>query len=1120
MNGRMRSILCIGALFLLFAITATAWGASGTPLWTDNGVGVRTGEENPAINPQITSDGAGGAVITWRDWRSGRWDIYAQRINSSGIPLWTGDGLGVRNASPFDAYGPQITSDGAGGAIVTWEDYRSGIKTDIYAQRINSSGNCLWTADGLGVRTAAADRAIYPQITSDGAGGAIIVWQDYRSGSKSDIYAQRVNSSGIPLWTADGVGVRTAAPNDVYHPQITSDGDGGAVIAWQDHRSGSTWDIYAQRINANGNCLWTADGVGVRTAAANNARYPQITSDGAGGAVIAWEDYRSGSKWDIYAQRINANGTTLWTADGVGVRTASMFDAAKSRITSDGAGGAVIAWEDGRSGSKWDIYAQRINASGTCLWTADGVGMRPTEASDARYPQITTDGVGGAVIVWQDYRSSRSGIYAQRINANGTCIWTADGVEVREPASTIAQSPQIDSDGSGGAVIAWDDERSGITNKVDIYAQRIKATYTITAGAGTGGCIGPAGVLIVEHGVDQAYAITPDAGCHVADVLVDGVSQGPLTSYTFEGVTADHTIEASFAVNTYDINASVFYTGHGTVDPGSQAVGWGADAVVDLVPDPGYHAAYILDNGAPVAVADPYVITGVAEDHSVIAFFARNTYTLQTGVAGQGEVAANPDESEYEEGTEVTLTAEPAPGWHFAGWSGDLAGSANPASLVMDADKDVTASFEADFFSYFAEGCTHEGFQEYLCLANPDDTDAGVTLTYLFADGTTQSQALTIPASSRVTVDVNAAVGAGRDVSVKVQSGAPIVAERPMYFDYGGSWAGGSCVMGASAPSEAWYFAEGYTGPGFEEYVCVLNPGEEAAELTFRFQTQEEGEVVAAGFGVAPGSRATFKVNDLLGPGYQASLALESTKPVVAERPMYFSYGPGWTGGHCAVGAPALTTEYFFAEGTTRAGFCEYLTLQNPGAGTVTIDALYQLGAGQGESVARSYTLGAGSRLTVRVEDEVGPEKDVSVRLTSSDPFLAERPTYFSYGPGWTGGHCVIGATSPGAEWFFAEGYTGEGFDEYLCLQNPGDADATVQVTYLTQEEGPLPAETWVIPAGSRATFKVNDHAGPGLQLSVKLQVTSGPGIVAERPMYFSYGPGWTGGHDVAGYVP
>ncbi len=97
-----------------------------------------------------------------------------------------------------------------------------------------------WTADGVGVRTAAANDAAGPQIVPDGSGGAIITWADYRSGSKYDIYAQRVDASGTPLWTADGVGVRTAAANDADSPQIAPDGSGGAVITWADYRSGTS----------------------------------------------------------------------------------------------------------------------------------------------------------------------------------------------------------------------------------------------------------------------------------------------------------------------------------------------------------------------------------------------------------------------------------------------------------------------------------------------------------------------------------------------------------------------------------------------------------------------------------------------------------------------------------------------------------------------------------------------------------------------------------------------------------------------------------------------------------------------------------------------------------------
>ena len=131
--------------------------------------------------------------------------------------------------------------------------------------------------------TAANDQA-YPTIVSDGAGGAIVTWQDYRSGTTSDIYAQRVNAAGVPQWTANGVALCTAAGVQ-QSPTIVSDGAGGAIVTWQDLRGGTTYDIYAQRVNAAGVPLWTADGVAQCTAG-NDQLVPMIASDGAGGAIV------------------------------------------------------------------------------------------------------------------------------------------------------------------------------------------------------------------------------------------------------------------------------------------------------------------------------------------------------------------------------------------------------------------------------------------------------------------------------------------------------------------------------------------------------------------------------------------------------------------------------------------------------------------------------------------------------------------------------------------------------------------------------------------------------------------------------------------------------------------
>jgi len=435
---------------------------------------------------------------------------------------------------------------------------------------------------------------------------------------------------------------------------------------------------------------------------------------------------------------------------------------------------------------------------------------------------------------------------------------------------------------------------------------------------------------------------------------------------------------------------------------------------------------------------------------------------------------------------------------------------------------------DAPYYFYFAEGYTGAGFQEYLCLGNPYGDPADITATYLFKDGTSKEETYNVPGNARVTENVNAIVGPDKEVSIKCESADPFLAERPMYFDYEGKWTGGHDAVGATSPSLSWFFAEGYTGSGFDEWICVLNPGDLPANLTFRFQTQEEGEKKVEGLSVAAHSRGSFKANQLLeNKSYQTSLKLESDRPVVAERPMYFSYAGtgnyGWTGGSCVMGASLLSSSYYFAEGTTRAGFEEWLTIQNPGATDISVHAVYYLK--EGAPVEKDYPVPAGKRSTVLVNSAavgVGSEKDVSVLLSCTSPFLAERPMYFDYRGlgnwGWTGGHCVIGASSPASEWFFAEGYTGSYFEEWLCVQNPGAAAANLTVTYYPEGGGAPITRTHAVGGNSRFTIPVNVDAGTGLAISAK--VSSDQPVIVERPMYFNFQGKWSGGHDVVGYTP
>lgn len=395
-----------------FDIYAQRIDAHGNVLWTKDGVPICTAPENQS-KPKIISDGTGGAIITWFDIRSGKSnsDIYAQHINAEGKLLWTDNGMPI--CTEVNAQNsPCIATDGDGGAIIIWQDYRTNY-ADLYAQRINKNGELLWTENGALVCGASGAQGA-PVAVDDGTGGVVVVWHDFRR-SYADIYAQRVDGSGKILWEKRGVALCTALGHESF-PVLIGNGAEGAIIAWVDTRNGNN-DIFAQQVDGNGTVQWLENGIPVCTASGNQ-NYPVITSNGAGGAILAWWDMRIG-EFNIYTQHIDLTGNASWIIDGLAVCAETGIQNCVY-IVGDGAGGATLTWNDNRA-SMFDIYTQRIDPKGLTKWNNNGTSVS-TASETQCFPVMVNDGAGGVIIAWQDSRhkdSSYWDIYSQKINGQG-----------------------------------------------------------------------------------------------------------------------------------------------------------------------------------------------------------------------------------------------------------------------------------------------------------------------------------------------------------------------------------------------------------------------------------------------------------------------------------------------------------------------------------------------------------------------------------------------------------------------------------------------------------------------------------------------------------------------------
>jgi hypothetical protein len=448
--------------FYLILLLLTASVINAQILQWSEEVPIRQGENIEWYRSSAPVDG-NCIVYTWSDTRNGDRDVWAQKMDSNGNKMWNVGGVLI-NGEINRQEDPVVIHTGSGEVIIAWIDFRNEDAGDVYIQKLDTNGNLQWNTAGIPL-CLADDIQITLNIIHDENGGAFIIWLDDRNNNGgSDIYGTHILSNGSIAtgWVTNGNAIIAEGSAQNQHT-FWEDGSGGGILAWHDKRNANDENIYIQRIASDGSLLWNTTGVllcndpGIQET-------PKMAPDGTGSFIFSWRDKRDDLFGDIYAQRVDINGNLLWASEievytGDGVQE-------NPRITEASDTGAIVVWEDGRNEiaqQKKDIYTQKISTGGTLLWGADGIPVA-VAIYDQLNPRLIGDNSGGAWIIWEDGRIEDhpwGDIYVQHLNSSGTALLAVNGNEVCN-AEGYQFSPIVKVT-DNHVFCAWGDNRDGST---------------------------------------------------------------------------------------------------------------------------------------------------------------------------------------------------------------------------------------------------------------------------------------------------------------------------------------------------------------------------------------------------------------------------------------------------------------------------------------------------------------------------------------------------------------------------------------------------------------------------------------------------------------------------------
>ncbi|NQV36699.1 MAG: T9SS type A sorting domain-containing protein [Candidatus Marinimicrobia bacterium] len=378
------------------------------------------------IMPQIAPTPDGGLYIAWLT--DGNYHVYLQRLDSDGNPQWTPGGILVSNqpnSSWIAVFHLNLIADSEGNAIISTVDTRTGV-WEVYAYKINSSGTHEWGTNGVQLSSTGLTNTSPQLVNKPDDNSAIITWTD----NYSTIRLQRISAEGNILWTVGGIEVSDISAN-LMSPQPKIDDNGQILVQWI-RQTGSfpatNSQVQVSQFGLDGTATWPAVAMGPSVGFPMGNWSQDIITDVQGGSFSSWTEL-AGNNQTGFVRHIDGDGNLTWTNPVEASLESTHFRVSPQLAVAGDSHSAYVVWnESDASQANRGIYGQLINPTGGRQWGDTGIAIE--SLSTNVYFDVQTSSTGEDLVVAYIQQSSIEDIYASRINESGNFVWTGNRVQL------------------------------------------------------------------------------------------------------------------------------------------------------------------------------------------------------------------------------------------------------------------------------------------------------------------------------------------------------------------------------------------------------------------------------------------------------------------------------------------------------------------------------------------------------------------------------------------------------------------------------------------------------------------------------------------------------------------